>query len=428
MELILEEKDKIEDTDNIIKVVGVGGAGNNAVNQMYENRIEGIDYVICNTDIQDLEYSPVRNKIQLGIILTEGLGAGSIPESGKAAAKESMSEIKQMLGGNTRMVILAAGMGGGTGTGATPVIAQVAKEMGLVVVAIVTTPFGFERKRIKEAVKGIEALEPHVDSLIVINNQKLQHIYGDLSFPEACAKANDVLVMAAKSISEIQTQTSLQNIDYSDLERALKGSGMAVFGVGRAKGGTDRIEKAVKQALYSPLLENCDIVGAENLLVNVVVKDEDSYSLEEREQLGLMMGSLSADFFGTKFGFRVDNSLEDDELIVTIVATNFTAKESEIPEQETNEEEPTIPEFKQPQIEMIVEDTRQKEQEERAKRIKKEEAEKKKRILQEKKDPIGDMIKDRIGKKKKESPKKSSAFQGMLDFLTAKDVDDTEMD
>lgn len=323
MELYINEEYTEHNTTNIIKVVGIGGAGNNAVNHMYERSVDGIDYVVCNTDIQDLNHSPVPHKLQIGVRLTEGLGAGSIPQSGKDAAEESEEAIREMLSGETRMVIIAAGMGGGTGTGASPVVARIAQEMKLVVVSIVTTPFGFERQRLKEAVAGIETLEAVSDALLIINNQKLQRIYGDLSFPEACAKANDVLVMAAKSISEIVTQTAEQNIDYADLERMLRGSGMAVFGVGSAKGNKDRIGKAIESALYSPLLDNCDITGAKSLLVNIVLGEE-NLSVEERRSIGDYMRRMAGRYREMKFGTRIDDSLETDEVVITIVATNFS--------------------------------------------------------------------------------------------------------
>lgn len=425
MELLVNDEN-IEISENIVKVIGIGGAGNNAVNHMYNNRISGIDYVICNTDIQDLDNSPVTYRIQLGTELTEGLGAGSIPEFGKEAAEESEQELKRMLGGNTRMVILTAGMGGGTGTGATPVVARIAKELGLVVVAIVTTPFGFERKRLKEATKGIEALEQNVDSLLVINNQKLQHIYGDLSFPEACEKANDVLVMAAKSISEIYTKTSLQNIDYSDLERVLRGSGMAVFGVGRAKGAEDRVGNAIEEALYSPLLDNCDIIGAQNLLVNIVVGDEKNYTLAERQRVGIVMERIAGKYRYMKYGIREDKSLAEDELVITIVATNFNRQEKEEVAAEEPEivatpvESPLQPKTPRPEIEMVIEDTRKKEEEQREKQAKKVEKQKR----EERKDPIEEIKKKRTRSKRRDA----GPLQGFLDFITAKDADDIDME
>ncbi len=343
MELRLNDKNKEATSENIIKVVGVGGAGNNAVNDMYRRKVAGVDYVVCNTDVQDLDHSPVPRKLQIGIQLTEGLGAGSIPDSGKDAAEESKEEIREMLGGATRMVVIAAGMGGGTGTGASPVVARIAREMGLVVVSIVTTPFGFERQRLKEAVMGIETLEEFSDALLIINNQKLQRIYGDLSFPEALEKANDVLVMAAESISEIVTQTAEQNIDYADLERMLRGSGMAVFGVGKSKGGADRIKEAIQNALHSPLLDNCDILGAKSLLVNLVL-GEKNLSVKEQASVGEYMRRMAGRYREMKQGTRIDSNLEPDEVMITIVATNFAKDEINQHQQENIEPINTIEE------------------------------------------------------------------------------------
>lgn len=450
MELHINEDYEDNYSENIIKVIGIGGAGNNAVNDMYERSVDGIDYVVCNTDIQDLNYSPVPNKLQIGIRLTEGLGAGSIPQSGKDAAEESEEVIRDMLSGSTRMVILAAGMGGGTGTGASPVIARIAQEMGLVVVSIVTTPFGFERQRLKEAVVGIETLDEVSDALLIINNQKLQRIYGDLSFPEACGKANEVLVMAAKSISEIVTQTAEQNIDYADLERMLRGSGMAVFGVGSAQGEKDRIGKAIEAALYSPLLDNCDITGAKSLLVNIVLGEE-NLSVEERRSIGDYMRRMAGRYREMKFGTRIDDRLAADEVVITIVATNFTQEELNPIVQDEEMEQPYTVAIEEAEKEewLKVENTHKIEEEARKQREhkekirKKREEEKRQRELELKEkrkialqEQEGIEIKEERQRQdpiekwklKRTGGKKGRSLQGIFDFFGGHDVrDDVEM-
>ncbi|PVX50945.1 cell division protein FtsZ [Balneicella halophila] len=450
MELQINEDYKEESSHNIIKVVGIGGAGNNAVNDMYERKVDGIDYVVCNTDIQDLNHSHVPHKLQIGVRLTEGLGAGSIPQSGKDAAEESEEAIREMLGGTTKMVILTAGMGGGTGTGATPVVARIAQDMGLVVVSIVTTPFGFERQRLKEAVIGIEVLEEVSDALLIINNQKLQRMYGDLSFPEACGKANEVLVMAAKSISEIVTKTAEQNIDYADLERMLRGSGMAVFGVGSAKGGEDRVGEAIKAALYSPLLDNCDISGAKSLLVNIVL-GEKRLSVQERRNVGVYMRRMAGSYHEMKHGTRIDENLASDELVITIIATNFSENELGITTR-TEEAIPAHPidvEHEEDNDWMKVEDAhkleekarrnRERKEKQRQARLKaKEEAERRAREkasipkpeIEQEIEEVGAKRPDPIEKlkKKKTSTKRGGGMQQLIDFFGGTDVrDDVEM-
>ncbi len=451
MNLQINEKYQTTTSPNIIKVVGIGGAGNNAVDHMYKCKVEGIDYVICNTDVQDLNHSLVPDKLQLGVRLTEGLGAGSIPEFGKDAAEESEEEIREMLGGGTRMVILAAGMGGGTGTGASPVIARIAQEMGLVVVSIVTTPFGFERQRLKEAILGIEKLDEVSDALLIINNQKLQQIYGDLSFPAACDKANDVLVMAARSISEIVTQTAEQNIDYADLERMLRGSGMAVFGVGSAQGQKDRIEKAIKDALYSPLLDNCDIMGAKSLLVNIVLGSQ-NLTVEEKHSIGEYMRRMAGRYREMKSGMRIDPNLAEDEVVITIVATNFDEDEAE----SSRTEEVPIPqplEIEEKEIIwMEVEDSKELEEKDRLERerkrkrkeerekVKKEAEQRRKEEAIEEKEEVKVKEDNDLGqaktqhkdiveawKKKRTNTKKNKTLQGVLDFFRGDDIDDVEM-
>lgn len=436
MELNINQNYQEYRLENTIKIIGIGGAGNNAVNHMYERRVEGLDYVICNTDIQDLEYSPVPNKLQIGVKLTEGLGAGSIPQFGKEAAEESEAEIRELYGDNTSMVVLASGMGGGTGTGATPVFARIAREMNIVVVAIVTTPFGFERQRVKEAIQGIRNLEECADALLIINNQKLQQIYGDLSFPVACEKANDVLVMAAKSISELVTHTAEQNIDYADLERMLRGSGLAVFGVGRAK-GKDRIRRAIEEALYSPLLDNCDIMGAKSLLVNIVLAP-DYMTVEEKRSIGEYMKRMAGRYEEMKTGTRVDDSLEEGEIVFTIIATNFE-KESptedviEPPKQielddnwleleDTAELERKAKERKERQEQELAEREHKARMRAIAEQEEKAAKQESKKTFSERKDPVEEM------KKQKTNKRRGNTVQQLLGLILADDVkDDVEM-
>ncbi len=451
MDLHFNEEKQETFSENIIKVVGIGGAGNNAVNHMYERKVDGIDYVICNTDIQDLQHSPVPHKLQIGIRLTEGLGAGSIPQSGRDAAEESEEELRKMLKGSgaTKMVILAAGMGGGTGTGASPVVARIAQELGLVVVSIVTTPFGFERQRLKEAVDGIKVLQEVSDAILIINNQKLQRIYGNLSFPEACEKANDVLVMATRSISEIVTQTAEQNIDYSDLERMLRGSGMAVFGVGTANGGEDRIGKAIEAALYSPLLDNCDILGAQSLLVNVVLGSR-NLSVAEKKSVGDYMRRMAGRYREMKQGTRIDETLEPDEVMITVVATNFVDKEDVPSERENVIHSPQIAVEEENAEWMQVENSKQIEENARKRREERERKRRQREMAREKAKQraqeeearmagVTEKMPEASGNKKRIDPieefkksqthtKRSNTLQGFIDFFGGTDVrDDVEM-
>jgi len=252
---------------SIIKVIGVGGGGGNAVNYMHRMGIKDVDFVLCNTDAQALVNSPVEFKIQLGATLTEGRGAGNNPDIGRQAAIESLDQIVNLLQKNTKMVFITAGMGGGTGTGAAPIIAKAAKELGILTVAIVTIPFRTEgRTKMKQAIEGIKNISQHVDSLLVINNEKLLEVYRNLKLTEAFAKADDVLATAAKGIAEIITVHGYINVDFADVETVMYNSGVALMGSGMAS-GENRALQAVKQALESPLLNNNDISGARNILL-----------------------------------------------------------------------------------------------------------------------------------------------------------------
>ncbi|MFW5707371.1 MAG: cell division protein FtsZ, partial [Bacteroidota bacterium] len=258
-----------------IKVLGVGGGGSNAVNYMFKQGIEGVDFIVCNTDAQALDCSPVPNKVQLGVSLTEGRGAGSIPAVGKNAAIEDLDRMKDILEKNTKMLFITAGMGGGTGTGAAPVIAKVSKELDILTVGIVTIPFAFEgRKRRMQAEEGIKELKENVDALIVICNDKLRELYGNLSVTDAFSKADNVLTTAAKGIAEIITLTGGVNVDFADVRTVMSNSGVAIMGSGSAE-GENRAIKAVEMALASPLLNDNNIRGASNVLLNIVSGKEE---------------------------------------------------------------------------------------------------------------------------------------------------------
>lgn len=254
---------------SIIKVIGIGGGGNNAVNHMFEKGIKDVNFVVCNTDHQALARSQVPVKVQLGASITEGRGAGSKPDVGRQAAMENIDDVMKSIGGNTKMVFLTTGMGGGTGTGAIPVIAKACREAGYLTVAVVTIPFKSEGKvRINYAIEGISHLGEHVDSLLVINNEKLREIYGDLGVSAAFAKADDILATAVKGIAEIITVAGYINVDFADVETVMKDSGVAIMGMGMAS-GEDRALTAIENALASPLLNSNDITGAKSILVNI---------------------------------------------------------------------------------------------------------------------------------------------------------------
>ena len=305
---------------NLIKVVGVGGGGSNAINYMYNQGINGVDFVVCNTDSQALQNSPVPNKIQLGVTLTEGLGAGADPERGAQAALESIDEINQMLNINTKMVFIAAGMGGGTGTGAAPIIGKLAKDLGILTVGIVTIPFQFEGKtRNAQAQDGIKKLRNNVDSLIVINNNKLRDVYGDLGFKKGFAKADEVLTKAAKGIAEVITNHYTQNIDLKDAKTVLENSGTAIMGSGSSS-GDNRAKKAVELALDSPLLNDNRILGSKNVLL-LIVSGEDEATIDEINTINEFIQS-EAGSTNIIMGLGEDINLQN-EISVTIIATGF---------------------------------------------------------------------------------------------------------
>ena len=308
---------------NAIKVIGVGGGGSNAVDHMFSKQIHGVDFVICNTDAQALENSPIPNKIQLGAHLTSGLGAGANPDVGAQAAAESIQEIQQMLSTHTKMVFITAGMGGGTGTGAAPIIAKIAKDMDVLTVGIVTMPFQFEgRMRTKQAQKGIDELRKNVDSLIVINNNKLREVYGNLGFKAGFSKADEVLATAAKGIAEVITHHYKQNIDLHDAKTVLSNSGTAIMGSAKET-GDNRAKNAIVKALDSPLLNDNKITGAKNVLL-LIVSGANEVTLDEIGEINDYIQDEAGYDANIIMGVGEDESL-DDGIAVTIVATGFTA-------------------------------------------------------------------------------------------------------
>ena len=306
---------------NIIKVIGVGGGGSNAVTHMYRQGITGVDFIICNTDAQAMQSSPVPTQVQLGTTLTGGLGAGAVPSVGRNAALENTEDIRAILSKNTKMVFITAGLGGGTGTGAAPVIAQISKEMDILTVAIVTIPFQFEgRKRILYAEDGIRQLKEHVDALLIISNDKLRELYGNLRLSEAFNRADNVLTTAAKGIAEIITVAGYINVDFEDVKTVMKNSGVAIMGTGVAN-GESRAHKAVEEALSSPLLNNNDIEGACNLLL-YIASGKDEITMDEVTDITDYIQTKTKNTAEVIWGNGFDESL-DDQISVTIIATGF---------------------------------------------------------------------------------------------------------
>jgi len=306
---------------NTIKVIGVGGGGSNAVNHMFRKGVDGIDFVVCNTDAQALENSPIPTKIQLGATLTEGLGAGANPEIGEQAAIESEEEIRKMLGTNAKMVFITVGMGGGTGTGAAPVIAEIAKKMDLLTVGIVTIPFSFEGKmRNEQAQKGIEKIRKHIDSLVVINNNKLREVYGNLGFKAGFSKADEVLSTAAMGIAEVITHHYTQNIDLKDAKTVLSNSGTALMGSAIAT-GQNRAQEAITKALDSPLLNDNKIIGARNVLL-LIVSGTSEITIDEIGEINDYIQSEAKSNVDIIMGVGEDQEL-GESIAVTIVATGF---------------------------------------------------------------------------------------------------------
>lgn len=316
-------------TGNIIKVIGVGGGGSNAVNHMYRQGIKDVDFAICNTDLQHLLKSPVPVKVQLGSSLTEGRGAGNKPAIGRDSANENIEEVEALFSGSTKMVFITAGMGGGTGTGAAPVIAEVARTCKMLTIGIVTLPFRNEGKlRIQQAIEGIRLMEDHVDSLLIINNERIREIYGDFPISKAFAKADDVLATAARGIADIITSTGFINVDFEDVRTVMQNSGVAIMGSATCS-GADRALKAAEGAISSPLLNNNDIRGAKNLLVNITSGEEKEVTMDEVNLVNEFVQEKAGNNADLIHGIAVDPSL-GDALMVTVVATGF--KSSSIPE------------------------------------------------------------------------------------------------
>jgi len=310
-----------DNSGSIIKVIGVGGGGSNAVNHMFRQGIRGVDFIVCNTDQQALDMSPVQRKIQLGTSLTEGRGAGSIPDVGRNAAIENIEELRTILGENTKMVFITAGMGGGTGTGAAPVIAGIAKEMGILTVAIITVPFSFEgKKRKMQAESGLEELKKNVDTLLVICNDKVREMYGNLRLGEAFAQADNILTTAAKSIAEIITVTGYVNVDFADIKTVMTNSGVAIMGSAAAS-GEDRALKAVELALASPLLNDSHIKGAANILLYINSGDQE-VTMDEVSEITDYIQAEAGQTADIIWGNGVDATL-GDQITVTVIATGF---------------------------------------------------------------------------------------------------------
>ena len=319
---------------NVIKVIGVGGGGSNAINHMFQQGIKGVDFVICNTDAQALHNSGVPNKIQLGVNLTEGLGAGANPDVGEEAAVESLEDIRRMLDTNTKMVFITAGMGGGTGTGAAPIIAKMAKELDILTVGIVTMPFQFEGKmRNEQAQRGIEKLRSHVDSLVVINNNKLREVYGNLGFKAGFSKADEVLSTASRGIAEVITHHYTQNIDLRDAKTVLSNSGTAIMGSAEASGQT-RAQDAIMKALDSPLLNDNKITGAKNVLL-LIVSGSQEITIDEIGEINDHIQNEAGHGANIIMGVGEDESLQES-ISVTIIATGFDIdQQNEISNTET---------------------------------------------------------------------------------------------
>ena len=310
---------------NVIKVIGVGGGGSNAINHMFKQGIKGVDFIVCNTDSQALQNSPVPNKIQLGVSLTEGLGAGANPDVGQQSAIESIGDIEKMLDTNTKMVFITAGMGGGTGTGAAPVIAQLAKERGILTVGIVTKPFQFEGKvRYDQALLGVEKLRKQVDSLIVINNNKLREVYGNLGFKAGFSKADEVLATASRGIAEVITHHYTQNIDLKDAKTVLSNSGSAIMGSSTAT-GDNRAKEAIISALDSPLLDDNKIAGAKNVLL-LIVSGSNEITIDEIGEINDHIQSEAGHNANIIMGVGEDETL-GEAIAVTIIATGFNVEQ-----------------------------------------------------------------------------------------------------
>ena len=328
-------------TSCIIKVIGVGGGGGNAVNHMYKEGIHDVAFVVCNTDSKALEESPVPVKLQLG---HEGLGAGNRPAKAREATEESIEEVQNMLNDGTKMVFITAGMGGGTGTGAAPLIAKVAKEMDILTVGIVTIPFRWEGdKKIDQALDGVEEISKNVDALLVINNERLSEIYSELSLDDAFDRADDTLSIAAKSIAEIITMRGKVNLDFNDVKTVLKDGGVAIMSTGYGE-GENRVTSAIQNAQHSPLLNNNDIFKSKKVLLNIAYSSKKKLMMNEMAEVQEFMNRFNRDF-ETKFGIAIDESLED-KVKITLLATGFGVQDIHVKEMDERMSKRTIEEEK----------------------------------------------------------------------------------
>jgi cell division protein FtsZ len=316
-----------KEQSSIIKVIGVGGGGSNAVNHMYAQNIEGVNFIICNTDAQAIAQSKVSNKIQLGPHLTQGLGAGANPEIGRQATEESLEEIKRILEVNTKMAFITAGMGGGTGTGGAPILAKICKDLGILTVGIVTTPFAYEgKKRIAQAEEGIAFLKDHVDTLLVISNDKLRHQFGNLKMKEAFAKADNVLATAAKCITDVINSTGQINVDFADVCTVMRNGGVAILGSASAE-GENRAQRAIENALNSPLLNDNDIRGAKWILINInSAEGEHEFTMDEVEIIQNYLLSNAGEDTDVILGMGYDSTL-GNKIGITLIATGFEHKD-----------------------------------------------------------------------------------------------------
>lgn len=334
-----------KEKSSIIKVIGIGGGGSNAVNHMFNQRIEGVNFIICNTDAQAIANSPVPNKIQLGPHLTQGLGAGANPRIGEQATEESFEEIKKILEVNTKMAFITAGMGGGTGTGGAPIIARICKELGILTVGIVTTPFSYEgKKRMAQADEGVSRLKDYVDTLLIISNDKLRQKFGDLKFKAAFEKADNVLATAAKCITDVINSTGQINVDFADVCTVMRNGGVAILGAATAE-GESRAQKAIEEALTSPLLNDNDIRGAKWILINISSSEgEFEHTLDEMDTIQAYVQSQAGEDCDVILGVGYDSTL-DRKLGVTIIATGFEQKpiqQVKTTPQDPSQEQPKI--------------------------------------------------------------------------------------
>src|SRR5215831_17875621 len=316
-----------KEKSSIIKVIGIGGGGSNAVNHMFSQQIDGVNFIICNTDAQAIALSLVPDKVQLGPTLTQGLGAGANPKIGRQATEESLEEIKRILEVNTKMAFITAGMGGGTGTGGAPILAKICKDLGILTVGIVTTPFAYEgKKRIAQAEEGIMALKNHVDTLLVISNDKLRHQFGNLKMKEAFSKADNVLATAAKCITDVISSTGQINVDFADVCTVMRNGGVAILG-NAAAAGENRAYKAIEEALNSPLLNDNDIRGAKWILININSAEGDhEFTMDEVEIIQNHLLSQTGENTDIILGLGYDNAL-GAKIGITIIATGFEYKD-----------------------------------------------------------------------------------------------------